>query len=142
MNILDGLKNFLNYINNNWTTIIVIIGLGVAVYNKAHDYFRKSDDEKIAIAKEQIKNIILKKIADAEDDYDEWNKAGSIKRSQVIEEIYREYPILQKMVNQEELVKYIDNLIDSALPELRKIWEQSKSEKSGENLTTNSATTK
>ena len=125
MNILDGIKNFLNLINDNWTSIIVIIGLCVVIKKKASDYFKKSDDEKIAIAKEQLKNIILQKITEAEKDYAEWSKAGSIKRSQVIEEIYKEYPVLQKVVNQEELVKYIDELIDSALPELRKIWEQS-----------------
>ena len=125
MNILDGIKNFLNLINDNWTSIIVIIGLCVFIKNKASDYFKKSDDEKIAIAKDQLKNIILQKITEAEKDYAEWSKAGSIKRSQVIEEIYKEYPVLQKVVNQEELVKYIDELIDSALPELRKIWEQS-----------------
>lgn len=125
MNILDGIKNFLNLINDNWTSIIVIIGLCVVIKNKASDYFKKSDDEKIAIAKDQLKNIILQKITEAEKDYAEWSKAGSIKRSQVIEEIYKEYPVLQKVANQEELVKYIDELIDSALPELRKIWEQS-----------------
>lgn len=125
MNILDGIKNFLNLINDNWTSIIVIIGLCVVIKNKTSDYFKKSDDEKIEIAKDQLKNIILQKITEAEKDYAEWSKAGSIKRSQVIEEIYKEYPVLQKVVNQEELVKYIDELIDSALPELRKIWEQS-----------------
>lgn len=125
MNILDGIKNFLNLINDNWTSIIVILGLCVVVKNKASDYFKKSDEEKIAIAKEQLKNIILEKITEAEKDYAEWSKAGSIKRSQVIEEIYKEYPVLQKVINQEELTKYIDELIDSALPELRKIWEQS-----------------
>lgn len=125
MNILDGIKNFLNLINDNWTSIIVILGLCVVVKNKASGYFKKSDEEKIAIAKEQLKNIILEKITEAEKDYAEWSKAGSIKRSQVIEEIYKEYPVLQKVINQEELTKYIDELIDSALPELRKIWEQS-----------------
>ena len=51
MNILDGIKNFLNLINDNWTSIIVIIGLCVVIKNKASDYFKKSDDEKIAIEK-------------------------------------------------------------------------------------------
>ena len=34
MNILDGIKNFLNLINDNWTSIIVIIGLCVVIKNK------------------------------------------------------------------------------------------------------------
>ncbi|HAU88428.1 MAG TPA: hypothetical protein DCW90_24025 [Lachnospiraceae bacterium] len=136
MNILDGIKNFLNLINDNWTSIIVILGLFVVVKNKVSDYFKKSDEEKIAIAKEQLKNIILEKITEAEKDYAEWSKAGSIKRSQVIEEIYKEYPVLQKVVNQDELIKYIDELIDSALPELRKIWEQSNLDSSTTETTT------
>ena len=124
MNILDGIKNFLNLINDNWTSIIVIIGLCVVIKNKASDYFKKSDDEKIAIAKDQLKNIILQKITEAEKDYAEWSKAGSIKRSQVIEEIYKEYPVLQKVVNQEELVKYIDELIDSVMVKFHKRYPQ------------------
>ena len=49
MNILDGIKNFLNLINDNWTSIIVITGLCVVIKNKASDYFKKSDDEKLQL---------------------------------------------------------------------------------------------
>ena len=38
MNILIGIQNFLQIINDNWTTIIVIIGLIVAIVKKAKDY--------------------------------------------------------------------------------------------------------
>ena len=90
MNFLTGLQNFLNIINDNWTTILVCAGLIVGIVKKTQDYLSKSDDEKIEIAKAQIKQVILKKISDAEVDYEEWNKAGSIKRSQVIAEIYKD----------------------------------------------------
>ena len=126
MNFLTGLQNFLNIINDNWTTILVCAGLIVGIVKKTQDYLSKSDDEKIEIAKAQIKQVILKKISDAEVDYEEWNKAGNIKRSQVIAEIYKEYPILSKVVDQTELTKYIDDAIDDALVELRKVIESNK----------------
>lgn len=126
MVVLNGIKNFLEIIETNWTTIIVIIGLVIAIVKKAKSYFNKSDEEKIEIAKQQVKEIILKLISDAEVDYDEWKKAGSIKRSQVIKDIFIEYPILSKTVNQEDLIKWIDETIDDALVTLREIVKENK----------------
>ena len=127
MNILNGIKNFLSLINDNWTTILVIIGLALALWKKIESYSKLSTDKKIEIAKKQISENILKLITQAEKDYAEWEKAGSIKRSEVISEIYKEYPILSKVVNQEELVKWIDEQIDNALPTLREIIKQNES---------------
>lgn len=126
MDILNGIKNFLSLINDNWTTILVIIGLAVALWKKIESYSKLSTDKKIEIAKKQISENILKLITQAEKDYAEWEKAGSIKRSEVISEIYKEYPILAKVVNQEELVKWIDEQIDNALPTLRDIIKQNE----------------
>ena len=129
MDILNGIKNFLSLINDNWTTILVIIGLALALWKKIESYSKLSTDKKIEIAKKQISENILKLITQAEKDYAEWEKAGSIKRSEVISEIYKEYPILSKVVNQEELVKWIDEQIDNALPTLREIIKQNEKDK-------------
>lgn len=129
MDILNGIKNFLSLINDNWTTILVIIGLALALWKKIESYSKLSTDKKIEIAKKQISENILKLITQAEKDYAEWEKAGSIKRSEVISEIYKEYPILAKVVNQEELVKWIDEQIDNALPTLRDIIKQNEKDK-------------
>ena len=32
--MLTGIKNLLGWLNENWTVIIIIIGLGVALYEK------------------------------------------------------------------------------------------------------------
>ena len=130
MDILNGIKNFLSLINDNWTTILVIVGLALALWKKIESYSKLSTDKKIEIAKKQISENILKLITQAEKDYAEWEKAGSIKRSEVISEIYKEYPILAKVVNQEELVKWIDEQIDNALPTLRDIIKQNEKDKS------------
>ena len=89
MSILDGVKNFLEFVNENWTTIVVIIGLIIAIAKKGVAFFSKSDEEKIAIAKKQIQETMLKLITDAEENYNEWKQAGSIKRAQVIDELDR-----------------------------------------------------
>ena len=126
MDILNGIKNFLSLINDNWTTILVIVGLALALWKKIESYSKLSTDKKIEIAKKQISENILKLITQAEKDYAEWENAGSIKRSEVISEIYKEYQILAKVVNQEELVKWIDEQIDNALPTLRDIIKENE----------------
>ena len=119
--MLNGIQNFLQFINDNWISIIIIISLIIAIIQKIKRYFSKSNDEKISTAKSQIKEVILKLITDAEIDYENWNKAGSIKRSQVIQKIFEKYPILTKISNQTEIIEWIDETINISLKELRKI---------------------
>lgn len=121
--MLDGINNFLILIDNHWTSITVCIGLLIMLYRKIESYLKKSEQEKIEIAKKQIREICLKLVSDAETDYDSWNQAGEIKRSQVIDEIYKKYPILEKVVDQEELLEFIDEAIDDALVILREVIE-------------------
>lgn len=119
--MLKGIQNFLEFINNNWTTIIIVISLLIALYQKIKSFISKSNEEKIEQAKKQIKEICLKLVTDAEIDYENWNQAGSIKRAQVIQKIFTDYPILAKVTDQESLIKWIDDTINNALKELRKI---------------------
>ena len=126
MNILTGIQNFLNFINENWTMIASIITVIIVIAKKAKSYFGLSKEMQVEIAKAQIKEAMLRLVTEAEKDYREWTKAGSIKRSQVIEEIFVMYPILSKVTNQEEIISWIDAAIDEALKEMRKIFEENK----------------
>ena len=128
MNILNGIQNFLMLVNEHWTEIIVIIGLGLVLYKRVKDYFGKTNEEKIAIAKAQIKETVLRLVTDAEMDYKEWIKAGALKRAQVVEEIFMMYPILAKVTNQKELVAWIDDIIDEALETMREIFAENESQ--------------
>lgn len=125
---MAGIQNFLQFIEENWVSILVCIGLIVSIVRKTIDFFSKPSDEQVRLAKDQISQVMLKLITDAEVDYEEWNKAGSIKRSQVIGQIYKEYPILSKIVNQSELIEWIDNEINISLKTLREIIKQNGSE--------------
>ena len=126
LNILYGIQNFLMVINDNWTMIIVIAGLVLALAQKVKDFLSKTDEEKIMIAKTQIKETMLKLITEAECDYREWVSAGSIKRSQVIEKIFNMYPVLSKVTDQESLIKWLDETIDESLETMREIFEKNE----------------
>lgn len=126
MIVLNGIKNFLTLINDNWTTIVVLLGLAITITQKVMDYFSKSNDEQIAVAKKHIQETMLKMIGDAEKDYEEWNQAGSLKRAQVIKQIFDENPILSKVVDQDDLIGWIDKAIDEALVTLREIVTNNK----------------
>ena len=128
MMVLNGLKNFLNFVNNNWVTIAVIVLLTFAIIKKAISFFQKSDEEKIEIVKKQIKQSILRLVTEAEIDYQEWISAGEIKRSQVIDQIYEKYPILSKVADQEDLIKWIDKMIDDALDIMREVFKENSDE--------------
>ena len=134
---MEGLKHFLELLNNNWPTIIAIIGLLYAIYLKVkktwEDWQKMNEEEKqaelekqIEIAKKILGELILSLVSRAEIEWkEEGSKLGVIKRSQVIEEIFELLPVLSYVTDQEALLVYIDELIDKALVIVReKIREQ------------------
>ena len=124
MVVLNGLHNFLQFISDNWALICAIITLILSVCSKIKKFMDKSDEEKIAIAKKQIQETVLKLVTDAEESYMDFVKAGSIKRAQVMEEIFLTYPILSKVTNQEELISWIDEVINESLKTMREVLEK------------------
>lgn len=124
MNVLTGVQNFLNFINENWTMLVSIITIAIVIVNKAKSYFNLSQEEKIEIAKAQINEIMLMLVTEAECSYLEWQAAGAIKRSEVIDQVFAMYPVFSKVTNQEEVISWIDEAIDEALKTMRKIFEE------------------
>ena len=49
-----------------------------------------------------------------------------MKRAQVIEKIFETYPILSKVTNQEELIKWIDEVIDESLDTMKRCLKKIK----------------
>lgn len=127
-----AIQRILNFLNENWLTILACIGLIIGIVKKTVAYFSKSDAERIEIAKKQITESMLKMISDAELNWSDWVKAGSIKRSEVIKRIFDEYPILSKVVEQEQLVAWIDEKIDESLKTLRDVVSEQSTEKNGD----------
>lgn len=126
--ILNGVYNFLNFLSEHWTMICAIFVLIVAIGKKAMSFFGKTQEEQLAIAKAQIKEIMLMLVTRAEVSYGEWIKAGEIKRAEVIDEVFAMFPILSKVTNQAEIIAFIDDAIDEALKTMRKIFEENSAE--------------
>lgn len=131
-NILIAIQNFLQLVNDNWTVIIVIAALGISIEKKVKEFFSKTDEEKIEIAKKHIQETMLKLITDAEIDWQDYKKAGSVKRAQVIEEIFEKYPVLSKATDQESLIAWIDETIDESLKTMREVFTENETAESEE----------
>lgn len=123
---MHSLMFLLSVLDQTWTIIVLILLFCFAIYKKIMNFMSKSDEEKLVIIKQQIAEIILGLVTDAELSYEDWIKAGEIKRAQVINDIYFQFPFLTKVSNQDEVVKFIDTQIDEALVEMKKIFEQQK----------------
>lgn len=124
--MMNGIYNFLSFVDANWTMICAIIVLLIAICKKLMTFLSKSQEEQLAIAKAQIKEVMLRLVTEAEQDYYTWISAGAVKRSQVIDQVFEMYPILSRVTNQEEIIAFIDEAIDEALKAMRKIFEENK----------------
>ena len=111
----------------NWSEIKKAVDKWLKMTDEERE---KEKQEQIKKAKQAIANYILSLVAAAEVD---WAGAGLgvIKRAQVIEKIYKEYPILLDVVDQQELLRFIDEHIDQALEIVR---EKLRKEANGEDV--------
>lgn len=128
MTFLTSIQKTLMYLNDHWTQIIICIGIAISLYKKVKAYLSKSTDEKVAIALKQIDVKMLELVTQAELDYETWVKAGEIKRSQVIGEIFEMYPILNRVTDQETLIAELDEYIKKALVTMREVFSENATE--------------
>lgn len=132
---MEAIQKFMNFVIENWTMICAAIVIGIAVYEYVQNFRKKSKEEQeeairqqIEIAKQQVREIMLRLVTEAENDYLEWVEAGEIKRSQVIDIVFEKYPILSKVTNQQEIIDWLDQTIKDALKTMRKIFEENENQ--------------
>ena len=116
MNIL---KDYLQFICDNWELITTIAVLLFVVYTKAKKFLMLSKEEKIEMALTNVKTIMLSLVMEAEKAYG--SKTGAIKRSEVINNVLEKYPVLKTVTNQKELEEHLNKLINEALEEMKEI---------------------
>lgn len=127
--IMKGILHFLNWINENWTLIVLVISLILTLFFRIkiaiNRWFKMTDEEKqkdleeqIVKVRQAIANYILSLVATAEEDW-KGKGLGAIKRAQVIEMIYKDYPILLEVKDQCELMRFFDEHINLALETVR-----------------------
>lgn len=117
---MKSLMNLLTFLDENWTYILIIASIVFGLYKKTIAWIKISEKSKVDTTILIVSNIILEKLAKAEEDWITYKKTGTIKRSKVINEIYEQYPILKKYMDQEYIIAQIDKLIDDGLVELEK----------------------
>lgn len=129
---MKAVTNFLQLLNENWTLILIIIFMCVGFYNEVIDAVKKfqnaSKEEKIKMILAAVNEEILKMMSDAEAYWAEFYKAGDIKRSQVISDVFSRYPILAEYADQAYIIKAIDDMIEAAKPTMDKIFAESEEE--------------
>lgn len=118
---MSGWIIFLEFIEKNWPFLLIILACVINIYFQWKKYAPLTREQKIQIALKTIQETILKRVSLAEIDWSDFQKTGSIKRAQVIAEIYEEYPILKEYSDQEALTKLIDDYINESLKEVREI---------------------
>ena len=127
---MKSVTNLLAWINENWASLMSIIVIILALYSKVKKIYtnwqNKTEEQKqeeldraFANAKAAIIENILSYVSDAEVNWSSWIKMGDIKRAEVIKQIYVDYPILLQVVDQEQVIKFIDEMIDKALEIVR-----------------------
>lgn len=129
---MNSLQKLLEFIVNNWSQIVVIatliLTIAANIQKFIKDWKAKSSEEKqrefekaVETAKKALADYILILVSKAEIDWQsEGGKLGQIRRAQVIEKIYEKYPVLEAVENKDELLTYIDKLINESLETVRK----------------------
>lgn len=128
---MKSITNLLTWINENWASLVTIVILVFGVYSKIRKTYQewqsKTEAEKQAVidkaiedARRAIKEYILAYVSISEIEWaTDGVKMGEIKRADVIRKIYADYPILTQVADQDELIEYIDSLINHALKTVR-----------------------
>lgn len=118
---MKSVENILNFLNENWTFIVILISLGVKLYCSVTDFLKKSKEEQQEAAWAELSNIILSLVSNAEQ---EWgSKTGEIKRAEVIKQIFEKYPVLSTLSTENDVLERIDAMIDDALIQMRDIFK-------------------
>lgn len=123
---MQSIQNLINFLDQNWTFIIIVLSFGFSLYKLYLKWNKLSKQEKIDQVIIIVGEIILEKLACAEEDWNNYKKTGSIKRSKVINEIYEQYPILKEYADQEYVIKKLDELIDLGLKDIEKTIKEIK----------------
>jgi hypothetical protein len=116
------------WLKDNWLTLVIDLILIAEIIKQVYVFMNKSKEQKIEIIKAKINEIMLNYVKQAEDDYSDVVKAGALKRAQVIQQLYTDYPELSTVINQEEVINYLDESIDNALKTLREIIKENSTE--------------
>ena len=118
---MTAIVNLLTLINDNWATIITIIGLSILLGKKVKKYMALSEQDRVNIALKAVRTQLLEIMSEAEIAWDNYKKTGEIKKSKVFQVVYDKFPILKEYCDQDMIISEIEKMINDLKPEMDKI---------------------
>ena len=118
---MAGFNNFIHLIQNQWTNIIVVIAIIATVIRTTLNYSALSQEQRVQSALKVINEELMKLMCQAEIQWKDYKKSGDLKRSQVIKDIYNQFPFLSKYMDQDALVKKIYEMIDKQMDNMNNL---------------------
>lgn len=118
---MESIKRLLQFVNDYWTAIVIILSLIVSIVHKIKSFISMSKEAKTQAAWDGIKKIMLSLVANAETNWG--GSTGAIKRSEVIQEVYKLYPQLKDVEDQVSVEHGLDAMIEKSLWQMREILD-------------------
>ena len=112
---MTGFNNFIHLIQSQWTNIVVVIAIIATVVKTALSYSSMTEEQRVQSALKVVKEELMRLMCQAEIQWKDYKKSGDLKRSQVIKDIYNQFPFLSKYMDQDKLVKTIYEMIDKQM---------------------------
>jgi hypothetical protein len=121
---MESIKIFVEFVSTNWTFIITLLSCLYLGYIKIKKWNSLSEEEKIDATLKILREQMLSYVSEAEKEFGAGT--GKLKRSEVIKKIYKDFPYLNKVINQDKLIETLDSYIDDSLVELKKLLESNE----------------
>lgn len=122
-------NNVVNSLSNSLPTIIIVIAIIIGVVRMVIQYSKMTKEERVNTALKVIKEELLKLMSDAEIEWEDYKKSGELKKSQVLKEIYSQFPFLATYIDQDTLVNKLYELIDNEMENMNKIINNTTTDK-------------
>lgn len=119
--LMTGFNNFIHLIQSQWTNIVVVIAIIATVIRTTLNYSALSQEQRVQSALKVINEELMKLMCQAEIQWKDYKKSGDLKRSQVIKDIYNQFPFLSKYMDQDSLVKKIYEMIDKQMDNMNNL---------------------
>lgn len=118
---MNAINNLIQFLNDNWTLLTAIAAGVFGICVKVKRWLKKSKVERQKAAIEAVRLSMLDLVTNAEKEFG--TGAGVIKRSQVLNKIFEQYPVLAEALNIEDTTSMLDEMIEDALDDLREMLE-------------------
>ena len=97
--------------------LMVIIMAVTTVYRLR----KMSKEERLEAILKIVKTQLLKFMGEAEVQWEAYKKSGALKKSQVIQKIYEQFPLLKEYIDQDTLIQKISDMIEDEMENLNKV---------------------